>query len=492
MTSKFYFVKRMINEKRAKIFCSISAFSLLVIVGGVILPIDSTGKCYSQEKTYPEYGIYDTDLLPSSFFKSNREKLMKSIGDSAVAIFYAGSERIRNNDVQYKYRQGDDFFYLTGCSEPNSLLILAPKGIMVVDSTGVHRTKEVLFVMPRDPSRESWTGKRLGPQGAKEALGFDAALPNKEFKKYFLQSLNVVKVTYIPLPSEGMEGNILEFINEIKKAELQYNSRVEFRDPTPLVREMRQVKSPEELAVIERAAQISANAHRAVIIACKPGMYEYQLQAIFEYSSEMQGAEYVAYPCIDGSGENSTIFHYETNRRQMKDGDVVVMDCGCEYHNYASDITRTIPVSGKFSQPQLEIYNIVLAAHDSAVSAMRPRVNYYMTVSQKAVKVIQDGLLRLGIIKDKDEYGKFFNHGLGHPLGLDVHDVWTNGVLRSGEVWTVEPGIYIPANSPGVDPKYWNIGIRIEDDILITDDGHKNITDSVPVEPKEIEKLMKK
>lgn len=475
--------REMGNSRRTRLSCATTIVSLIALIFFCDISL-------AQEKPSAQYGIYDTDLLPSSFFKSNREKMMKAIGDTAVAIFYSASEHTRNGDVQYKYRQNDDFFYLTGCNEPNSLLILAPKGMLVVDSSGVHRAKEILFVMPRDPSRESWTGKRLGPEGAENLLGFEIALTNKEFKKYLLQSLNLSKVVYVPIPSEGTEGDIVDYINEIKKVESENHGRIEFRDPTPTIREMREVKSPEEISVMEKAAEISANAHKAVIKACKPGMFEYQLQAIFEFNCEMQGAEYMAYPCIDGSGENSVILHYESNRKQLKDNDVVLMDCACEYHNYASDITRTIPVNGKFSDAQLEIYNIVLAAHDSAISLIKPGVSYY-TVTLKAVDIIQAGLLKLGIIKDKNEYAKFFNHGLGHPVGLDVHDVSTGGNLRSGEVWTVEPGIYIPANSPGVAPKYWNIGVRIEDDILVNESGHKVISSSVPVDPKEIERLMK-
>ncbi len=461
------------------------------IILNIIVFIFVSNIIFAQEKSPARYGIYDTDLLPPSFFKSNREKMMKAIGDSAVAIFYSASERTRNGDVEYKYRQNDDFFYLTGCNEANSLLILVPKGMMVVDSSGVHRAKEIPFVMPRDPFRESWTGKRLGPDGAAALLGFESAFTNKEFKKYFLLALNSSKVAYIPIPGEGMEGDIVEYINEIKKEESAYHGRIEFRDPTPIIHEMRAIKSPEEISVMEKAAEISANAHKAVIKACKPGMFEYQLQAIFESSCEMQGAEYMAYPCIDGSGENSVILHYESNRKQLKDNEVVLMDCGCEYHNYASDITRTIPVNGKFSDAQLEIYNIVLAAHDSAISIIRPGVSYY-SISLKAIDVIQTGLLKLGIIKDRSDYTKFFNHGIGHAVGLDVHDVSSLGALQPGEIGTVEPGIYIPANSAGVDPKYWNIGIRIEDDILVTESGHKIISSSVPVNPKEIEKLMKR
>ncbi len=457
----------------------------------LVLPI-WCGVSLAQDRPYPEYGIYDTDFPLASFYKDNRERLMKSIGDTAVAIFYAASEHNRNGDTPYRYRQNDNFFYLTGCGEPNSFLILAPGGVMLADSGGDHRVREILFVMPRNPRLETWTGKRLGVEGAKEALGFEAALTNTEFEKYLYNALRVARVAYVPLRPDGTEGEAKTFAHKISSAESSFSAQVEFRDPSPLLTQMRQVKSPEELVLMKIAARMSANAHEEMMKSCAPGMYEFQLQSVFEHACETMGSEYMAYPCICGSGENSTILHYDSNRKQLHDGDVVVLDCGCEYHNYASDITRTIPVNGHFSKPQLEIYSIVLAAHDSAVAAIKPGVSFYSVVTAKAVRVIQDGLLKLGIIKQREDYKKFFNHGLGHPVGLDVHDVMADDVLSSGEVWTVEPGIYIPANTPGVDPKYWNIGIRVEDEVLITENGSEVITASVPVEPAATEQLMGK
>ncbi len=446
----------------------------------------------AQENIHPEHGIYDADLLPAAFYKSNRERLMKSIGDTAVAVLYAAGEHTRNGDAQYRYRQNDDLLYLSGCNEPNSILILAPAGITLDDSGGARRVRELLFLMPRDPSRETWTGKRLGVEGARRVLGFEAALANTELEKYLYRLLRTAKVAYVPLRPDGIEGDIKTYFDKISEAEFSLGARVEFRDPSALLSRMRQVKSPEELTLMRKAARISAGAHAEAIKSCRHGLYEYHLQSLFENACTMMGAEDMAFPCICGSGENSTILHYEANRKQLRDGELVLMDCGCEYHNYASDITRTIPVNGHFSKPQLEIYSIVLAAHDSAIAAIRPNISYNDSVTPKAVKVIQDGLLQLGIIKDRDDYRRFFNHGLGHPVGLDVHDVMTDDLLEPGEVWTVEPGIYIPANTPGVDAKYWNIGIRIEDDVLITECGSEVISSSVPVEPAAIEKLMER
>lgn len=461
---------------------------LLFFVFTIVPPKTGTG----QEKAYPEYGIYDTDLLPPSFYKLNRERFMRFIGDTSVAVFVAASEHTRNADETYRYRQNDNFFHLTGCNEPNSLLLLVPAGITVTDSSGSRRVREILFVMPRDPKQETWTGKRLGTEGAVSALGFESALPNTEFKSYLLAAFTGAKTAYVPLKPEGIEGTVREFISQIDDAEALFGSWLEFRDPNHILSVMRMVKSPEELAVMKTAAGISAGAIEETIKRCKPGMYEYQLASIFDYTCGAAGAEDLAFATICGSGENSTILHYESNRKRLQDGDVVVMDCGCEYHNYASDITRTFPVNGRFSEAQLEIYSIVLAAHDSAIAAMRPGTKYYSTVGAKGLDAIKSGLLKIGIIKTPEEYGKYSIHSIGHPVGLDVHDVMTDDSLTTGEIWTVEPGIYIPANTPGVDPKYWNIGIRIEDDVLITESGHEVITAAVPVKPDAIERLMKR
>ncbi len=464
---------------------------LLIVLLLVITPLLCSA-VYGQDGPYPEYGIYEPDLLPTSFYKSNRETLMKSIGDTAIAVFSAASRHTRNGDMQYRYRQNDNFFYLTGCSEPNSFLILAPGGIMLHDSAGNRRVREILFVMPRDPKAETWTGRRLGVEGARKALGIEAALTNSEFGKYLSNSLKTAQVAYVPPQPDGDEGQAKAFADTLSQAESQFRDKVDFRDPSYLLTKMRRVKSPEELVLMKTAARMSAIAHGEIMKGCMAGMYEFQLQAIFEHACRMVGAEYMAYPCICGSGENSTILHYDANRRQLRDGDVIVLDCGCEYHNYASDITRTIPAGGRFTQPQLEIYRIVLAAHDSAIAAIRAGASFYNTVTPKAAGIIQDGLLSLGIIRDRADFKKFFNHGLGHPVGLDVHDVMADDLLSPGEVWTVEPGIYIPANTPGVDPKYWNIGIRIEDEVLVTETGNEVISAFVPVDPLAIEKLMGK
>lgn len=459
----------------------------------VLLAACCFSPAYPQGGSHPEYGMYDTDFPPPSFFRTNRERLLRSIGDSAVAVLYSAPEHVRTNDTQFKFRQDDDFFYLTGCNEPNSLLILTSRPVDVQDTTGTHSVHEILFVDERNPLREAWTGRHLGPYGAIEVLKVESALPNSQFERYLRKAVFRAKEAYFPVESPAAGGRMADFIRTIAdlQRDLQQSGRIALHNPMQNIRQMREVKAPEEQSLIRRAIEISLDGHRQVMKSCKPGLFEYQLQAVFEYVSASEGAEYMAYPCIVGSNENSVILHYESNRRRMSDGEVIVIDCGAEYHNYASDITRTIPVGGRFTPAQREIYTIVLDAQEQAIGVMKPGVNYYSTVHRKAADVIRDGLLKLGIIKDSADYRKYFIHGTGHPVGLDVHDVSLDGVLKPGEVWTVEPGIYIPARSEGVESKYWNIGVRLEDDVLVTDQGHELLSGGLPREPDAVERLMK-
>ena len=352
--------------------------------------------------------------------------------------------------------------------------------------------REILFVQPRDPERETWTGRRLGPDGAVAVLGFQYALNHDELKNWLGRLITGVRFAYIPTFPPDFSGKIVELTKPLRDVVTRLNGRVEFRDPTALVNRMRAVKSKEEIAMIQKAVDISCTAHRQVMMSAEPGMHEYELQALFEYAFRREGAEYAAYPCIVGGAENSVILHYNTNRRKLNSGDIVVMDCGAEYHNYVADVTRTIPINGRFSPAQKEIYELVLRAQEEAIKMMKPEVNFRTDVHGKAVEIIQEGLLKLGIIKTKAEYRKYFMHGTGHPVGLWVHDVPGSGKLEPGMVWTVEPGIYIPDGAPGVDPKYYNIGVRIEDCVLVTADGYKMMSGAAPRTVEEIERLMKK
>lgn len=451
----------------------------------------------AQEKDALKYLQYDTDGISPSEFKMRRDSVMKMIGPDAAAVFYSSPERMRNGDVDFQFRQADNFYYLTGFTEPNSMLILSPKGIKVkVNDTTNVTTNEVLFVMAKNPEAEAWTGRRYGKEGAMKILGFQTALNNDQFKTTFQRMLfSGIKYLYAQSVTSDVTGQLKDLlmpvINYVDNAK-RYNSKIELRDPNAIVHTMRIIKSKQEIDMLRTATTISAIAHNQAMVSVEPGMYEYEVQALYEYAFQRQGAEYYGYPCINGAAENSVILHYNTNRKKIDNGDIVLSDCAAEYRGYSSDVTRSYPANGKFSKEQKEIYTIVLNSQKAAIAKIKPGVAWN-DVSAAADSVIADGLFALGIIKEKEGMGfkKYYNHGLGHPVGLNVHDVG-QAMMAPGMLYTVEPGIYIPENSIGVDPKYFNIGIRIEDVILVTDNGNENLSAGSPREINEIEALMKR
>ena len=461
-----------------------------------ILLLTLASIAFSQEANYL---VYDRDQIPPSVYHARREKLIEELGNDAVAIFYSAPERTRNADTDYRYRQDDNFYYLTGFNEPNDILLLSGRGMAVPDlrdSTRIDSVKEIFFVQSRNPLFEQWTGRRFGPEGAMKLLGVQHALPIEKFKSIFpgILPMSGMKSLYVQNLAKESSGKISEILQPVRSTidELKANgSQIEVKDPSAVVKKYRVVKSPEEIALITKAAHISAVAHRQAMMSCAPGMAEYELQAVFEYVFDKLGSEYPAYPCIVGSAENSVILHYDTNRRIIADGDIVLADCAAEYHNYASDVTRTFPANGKFSAAQRRIYQIVLNAQNTAIGMMKPGVAW-IDVTAKADSVLENGLFDLGIVKEKNkrEFRRFYPHGLGHAVGLDVHDV-SSPVMLPGIVYTIEPGIYIPDNIQGIDPQYVNLGVRIEDDILITSNGHKILSEEAPREIDDIEALMK-
>lgn len=452
---------------------------------------------WSQDLRYIEY---DTDLGSPGMFKARRDSVMAKIGNNAVAIFYSNWERVRNADIEYQFRQDDNFYYLTGFTEPESILLLAPNGVTVRNSEDTSKTmsvKEVLFVRARDQLREQWNGRRYGPEGAMKLRGLQYATTADRFRQVFQSATfgSGARIVYIPpFPSDftGEMAELLQPIRSMIDASKSRHTQTELRDPSPMVYAMRIVKSAEEIALLTKATQISAAAHNQAMMSCQPGMYEYELQAVYEYVYRKMGSEYPGYPCIVGAAENSIVLHYNTNRRQIKDGDIVLADCAAEYHGYSSDVTRTYPANGKFSSAQKKIYQIVLDAQNASIAMMKPGA-VWRDVQAKANEVIEDGLFKLGLIKEKgkQEHRRFFIHGLGHPVGLNVHDVGAP-ILQPGMAYTVEPGIYIGENAEGVDAAYHNIGVRIEDVVLVTPEGNKILSADSPREMADIESLMAK
>ncbi len=438
---------------------------------------------------------YDDDLPSAEFHRERRQAVLDTLPGNAVAIFFSAPQRTRQNDVHFEYRQSSDLLYLTGTHEPGSVLVMAPEGITVDGE----RVTELLFVPPREPSEEVWTGRRFGADRAERELGVEKAVPYDRFEEILDPVLDDAsrRVFHLPLPVGVEEGDPLEsqlsFFRDRVRPTGSSNGTAP-ADSTLLRRHLnrlRTIKTEEEMRLLRRAIDITEEAHREVMRAIVPGMHEYEAEALIEYVFKRNGAEYPGFPSIVGSGENAVILHYQTNRRQMEADDVVVMDVGAEYHGYTADITRTVPVDGTFSEEQRRIYELVLQAQEAAIEATRAG-NAFTAPHQAAGEVLAEGLAELGFIsgpRDREGLRRFFMHGTSHYLGLDVHDVGTGGPLEPGTVITVEPGLYI-APDPDIEPRWWNIGVRIEDDVLVTGDGPVILSDGAPKEVAEVEALM--
>lgn len=427
-------------------------------------------------------------------FISRRNALLAQMEPASAAIIFSAPTAQRNSDSEYPYRQHSDFLYLTGFSEPEAVLLL-------IKSDEKH-SHTVLFNRIRDLTAEIWFGRRLGQEAAPEKLGLSKALPFDEIEEQLYQLLNGLDVIYHAQGEfEYADKLVFGALDTLRKG-----SRRNLRAPgtmidwRPLVHEMRLFKSEAEIATLRKAGEISALAHIRAMKTCKPSMFEYQLCGEVEYEFTRHGARFPSYNTIVGSGENACILHYTENECEMKDGEMVLIDAGAEFDGYAGDITRTFPVNGKFTKPQRELYEIVLKALNTALELYRPGTSIH-EVTQKIVRIKVEGLVELGILHgDVDQLIEnkalfpYFMHGLSHWLGLDVHDVGFYGVdrdriLEPGMVLTIEPGLYI-APDADVPPEYRGIGIRIEDDIVITENGNENLTDLVVKDPDEIEALM--
>jgi Xaa-Pro aminopeptidase len=405
------------------------------------------------KSTKAQDSLYPKILITKEFLKARRQALREKMPANSIAVFFSASEKIRSNDVEFDFHQDPDFFYLTGFNEPDAVLIVFKDTQQIKDYKG----DECLFVQARDPKKETWTGKKAGQQGAPSITGIEAIYLNTSF------NLDTIKKQH-PI----LDQKLLSFY----------------------MKELREIKSEEELRLMRKAIVATCEAQVEVAKFTEALYTEYQVQAVLEYVFKEQGCEAPAFPSIVGSGENSCILHYTSNRKTLQSTDLVVVDIGAEYQGYAADVTRTLPVSGHFSPNQKQLYELVMQAQQAGIDACQPGAAFDQP--HKAAKaVIVSGLLKLGIIKQEKDYHNFFMHGTSHYLGLDVHDVGTYKPLQKGNVITVEPGIYIPAGS-ACDPKWWNIGIRIEDDILITATGNEVLSKLAPRSVAEIETLMQK
>jgi Xaa-Pro aminopeptidase len=434
-------------------------------------------------------------VIKPAEFKRRRRQLMQMMGPGAVAILPAAPEVVRNRDVHYPYRPDSDFHYLTGFSEPEAIAVLIP---------GRKPAEYVLFCRERDEKRERWDGPRAGQEGAVRDYGADDSFPIADVEEILPGLLEqCTRVFYAMGSNPDLDRRLADWVNQIRrKARAGVHGPVEFVALDHYLHEMRLYKSAGEVALMRHAARITAAAHARLMQNCRPGMHEYELEAEFGHECASRGARFQAYPAIVGGGCNACVLHYVDNRDELRDGDLVLVDAGCEYGYYASDITRTFPVNGRFTPAQRAIYELVLAAQEAAIAKARPG-NHWNDPHDAAVRTITKGLVDLGLLKGpiakliKDgSYAKFYMHRTGHWLGMDVHDVGDYKVdgawreLEPGMVMTVEPGIYIPPGMRGVPKKFWGIGVRIEDDVLITRDGREVLTRDAPKGVAEIEALM--
>ncbi|EOC1324547.1 Xaa-Pro aminopeptidase [Cronobacter dublinensis] len=427
-------------------------------------------------------------------FLRRRQALLAKMAPASAALIFAAPQATRSADSEYPYRQSSDFWYFTGFNEPEAVLVLIKS-----DETHSH---SVIFNRLRDKTAEIWSGRRLGQDAAQAKLGVDRALAYNEIDEQLYQLLNGLDVVYHAQGEYAYADTIVfAALDKLRRGSRQnLSAPATLTDWRPWVHELRLFKSPEELAVMRRAGEISALAHTRAMQKCRPGMYEYELEGEILHEFTRHGARFPSYNTIVGGGENGCILHYTENESQLRDGDLVLIDAGCEYRGYAGDITRTFPVNGKFTPAQRAVYDIVLESLETALRLFRPGTSI-QDVTGDVIRVMVKGLIGLGILQGDVEqlvadnaHRPYFMHGLSHWLGLDVHDVGFYGpdrsrILAPGMVITVEPGLYI-APDADVPEAYRGIGIRIEDDIVITETGNENLTASVVKSADDIEALM--
>ena len=426
-----------------------------------------------------------------SEFAARRKQLLEAMGDG-VAVFPSAPLAIRNHDVEHPYRQNSDFYYLSGFDEPESVLVLS-------NQHEEHRA--VLFVRPRMPEREIWDGPRAGVEGAVERFGVDAAFPIAEIADRLPDYLgNVERVLYRLADNEYFDRTLFECLRHLRRGGRRGVSAPEtVIDPSAHLHEMRLRKSEREIELMRRAAAITTEAHLSAMRLASHGVHEYELDAELLHVFRKHGSERPAYESIVGSGPNATILHYRAGSRTMNDGELVLIDAGCEYEYYASDVTRTFPVNGRFSPEQRALYGVVLAAQKSAVEAVRPGVTLE-EIHRGAVRSMTEGLVEIGLLHgaidtliEEKKYEPFYMHRTSHWLGMDVHDVgryYVGGehrALEPGFVLTVEPGLYVAEDAEGIDERWRGIGIRIEDDVVVTATGHEVLTAAVPKEVADLE-----
>jgi Xaa-Pro aminopeptidase len=434
-----------------------------------------------------------TAVINAEIFADRRRRFLNAIGSGAVAIMPSAPVSVRSGDVEFVYRQDNDFYYLTGFAEPESVALFAPD----------EKEQFILFVRPRDKERETWTGRRAGLEGAVADYGADRAFPIDDLDGVLRRHLDKVDRIYYPLgANERMNGRVLELLRAAQAMRPRLGTGPHaLLDPRELIHEERLRKHPEELAAMRDAIAISAEAHKAAMRTARGGMMEWQVEATVDYTFRSRGAAGPSYPSIIASGPNAATLHYINNDREMRTGELLLIDAGCEYGFYASDVTRTFPIGARFTPLQRDLYEIVLAAQAKGIEAIKPGIKFD-DPHEAAVRVLVEGMCRVGLVKGSVEdamrdgtWRRFYMHRTSHWLGMDVHDVGLYRVggesrtLEPGMVLTVEPGIYIAPDDTVAPEEFRGIGIRIEDDVLVTSDGHEVMTAAVPKAVADIEAL---
>ena len=444
------------------------------------------------------------DFLSQDFHRGRREALREKLPPNSVAVFFANAVRNRSNDVDYAYHQDPNFYYLTGYKEPDAVLLIFKDKQTANNGT---QYDEIIFVQPRNANAEMWNGRRHGDEGVKSKLGLNHAFNNTEFKKYNPDFTKFSTILFTDFQNDVRDDptDSADLYDMIKQFKVKVNypsepstlnvarestkNNLNTRELPILMGSLRGVKTKEELELVRKAVSISGMAQREVMKAIKPGMSEREIQGIHEYVFKKYEAEDIGYPSIVGAGHNGCILHYVENYKPaISNTELILMDLGAEFHGYTADVTRTIPISGKFSPEQKQIYELVLKAQEEAMKACKPGVTT-QELSLITQRVVNRGLTELGILKNENEKHLYYPHGCCHHIGLDVHDPIPSGRLLENMIITIEPGIYIPENAK-CDKRWWGIAVRIEDDYLVTKDGYELLSASAPRRVEEIESLM--
>jgi Xaa-Pro aminopeptidase len=434
-------------------------------------------------------------------YHTRREKLMQEMGGKSVAVLCTAPVRNRNNDVDFKFRPESNFFYATGFEEPEAVAVLRPDH---------PEERYVLFVLPKDPDKEVWTGKRAGLDEAKQIFGADAAYSVEEIDTRIPKYLeNVERLYYRMGKHETFDGKMLQWIERLRaQVRAGISAPTQILDPATLLHEHRLFKNPDEVAILKKAGAITREAHLAAMRTARPGNHEYQVEAAVDFVFRDRGGVGPGYPSIVASGANATTLHYITNNRRMEEGELMLLDAGCEVGYYTADVTRTFPVSGKYSEPQRAVYEAVLEAQLAGIEKVRPGIKF-QDVHDEAARVLVKNLVKLGILQGdvtdliaKGQHRRFFMHRTSHWLGMDVHDCgnyYVNGASRAlepGMVLTVEPGLYFSESDSAVPPRFRGIGVRIEDDVLVVAPSNGSpprevLTKDIPKTAAEVESAVR-